>query len=149
MLRDAATALYSATDLINLLGCAHCTALDLRCLRAQLAPPRVTDDPYLALLADKGIEHERRYLEQFRSEGRSVRAIAHDLPRDVMAEETRQALRTGVDVIYQGALVAPPTTTVSWPVAIISWLPTACRSTEQVRHVNTLCWMSAVSHATA
>lgn len=108
MLRDATNTLYSATDLVNFLGCAHCTALDLRCRDGQLAPPPAADDAYRTLLAEKGLEHERGFLNRLRSDGRSVRAIDHDGPRDTMAEATRQALRDGVDVIYQGALTASP-----------------------------------------
>jgi predicted RecB family nuclease len=108
MQRDAANALYSATDLINFLSCVHSTALDLLCVGDQLEAPDADDDAYLALLKDKGLDHERQYLESIRAKGRSVREIQESGSLDTMAEATRQAMRDGVDVIYQGALVARP-----------------------------------------
>jgi hypothetical protein len=55
---------YSASDLVNYLGCAHATFCDLR----QLAQPveLSEDDKYAALLQEKGFEHERAYLERLR-----------------------------------------------------------------------------------
>src|SRR5688572_13945419 len=108
MQRDAANALYSAKDLLNFLSCAHSTALDLLCLGRQLDVPPDDDDPFLSLLKQKGTDHERRYLERLRAEGRSVREIERSESLDAMAEATRQAMRDGVDVIYQGALVSLP-----------------------------------------
>lgn len=108
MQRDAANTLYSATDLINFLSCVHSTALDLLCVGDQLEAPDPDDDAYLTLLKKKGIDHERRYLERKRSEGRTLCEIELSLPLDAKGEATRQAMRDGVDVIYQGALVARP-----------------------------------------
>lgn len=108
MQRDATTVLYAAKDLLNFLGCAHSTALDLLHLSGGLAVPGGTADRYLGLLKDKGIEHERRYLDSIRSEGRSVREIERVNSVEEMAEATRQAMRDGADVIYQGTLVCRP-----------------------------------------
>jgi predicted RecB family nuclease len=102
------TRLYSAKDLITFLGCEHSTALDLRQLVGDVAAPADDDDAYLDLLKQKGNEHERRYLESLRAEGKSIREIDRDAPLDVQAEATREAMRDGVDVIYQGALVSRP-----------------------------------------
>src|SRR5688572_15385596 len=102
MQRDAASALYSAKDLINFLSCVHSTALDLLCVGDQLEAPDPGDDAYLTLLKDKGIDHERRYLERMRSDGRSLREIEPSESLDAMSEVTRQAMRDGIDVIYQG-----------------------------------------------
>jgi uncharacterized protein len=108
MLSVDGTLLYSAKDLINFLGCAHNTALDLLHISGQVADPESQDDDYLEVLKAKGVEHERRYLETLRGEGRSVREIARVASLDAMAEATRQAMRDGVDLIYQGALVSRP-----------------------------------------
>src|SRR5207253_808059 len=55
----------------------------------------------------KGDEHERRYLERLRTAGRSIAEIDfrsdHDWER--AARETEQALRSGVDVVFQACLV--------------------------------------------
>src|SRR5687767_11445760 len=108
MQRDATGALYSAKDLLNFLSCVHCTALDLRCAGGAVDTPAENSDPYLDLLKRKGNEHEQRYLESVRANGCSVREIARVESIDTMAEATRQAMRDGVDVIYQGALVGHP-----------------------------------------
>jgi uncharacterized protein len=104
MQSDGAAVLYSAKDLINFLGCHHSTALDLEVAARALSAPENVEDAYLALLQDKGNAHERTYLEKLKAEGRSVREIERVKSLDDMTEATRQAMRDGVDVIYQGAL---------------------------------------------
>ena len=104
MQSDGAAVLYSAKDLINFLGCQHSTALDLEVAAQALSAPEDVEDAYLALLQDKGNAHERTYLEKLKAEGRSVREIERVKSLDEMTEATRQAMRDGVDVIYQGAL---------------------------------------------
>jgi len=61
-------------------------------------------DAEMSLLAGKGAEHERAFLERLQSEGRSVADLSgqHD------AEATKDALLSGVDVIYQPRLEVPP-----------------------------------------
>jgi predicted RecB family nuclease len=99
--------LYSATDLLNFLGCTHATALDIGVMGRALAAPTSQDDGYLEILKEKGLDHERLYLEQLKTEGRVVVEIERDASIEAMAERTRQAMRDGADVIYQGALTAP------------------------------------------
>jgi len=95
--------IVSASDLVNFMGCRHATNLDVANLvtRKTFAP----DDESAVLLQEKGMEHERAYLERLRSEGRSIAEISAEgtLPQQV--EATRQALRDGPDVIYQGAFL--------------------------------------------
>ena len=103
--RNGAT-LFSASDLVNFMGCSHATAQDL----AQLVTPVEfpPDDEQARLLQEKGIEHERAYLERLRAEGRSVfdATGTGDIARK--AELTREALAAGADVIYQGAFLERP-----------------------------------------
>jgi predicted RecB family nuclease len=94
--------LYSATDLVNFLGCRHATFLDRRQLDAPV--PLAESDPYLLLLQQKGIEHERAYLEQLRLEGTQIIEIGEGSLED-RAAQTRTAMDQGVEVIYQGALM--------------------------------------------
>lgn len=100
--------LYSAKDLLNFLGCQHSTALDLLALQGDVAPPADDADVYLDLLKNKGIDHERSFLEQRRAEGRSLCEVRRLDSIDAMAAATAEAMRQGVDVIYQGALVSHP-----------------------------------------
>jgi predicted RecB family nuclease len=100
-IRDGAIT-FSATDLVNFSGCRHATFLDRRNLDDPV--PAGEGDPYVVLLQEKGLEHERRYLESLRREGRHVIEIASD---GVLAERiarTREAMAAGAEVIYQGAL---------------------------------------------
>jgi len=98
--------LYSASDLVNFLGCAHATVLDLRQLIAPVALP--PDDEQTVLLQEKGIAHERSYLDELRREGRDIYEIPAEGDLAVRVALTRDALKGGADVIYQGALFQPP-----------------------------------------
>lgn len=94
--------LYSASDLINFLGCAHATSLDLRQLIAPVALP--PDGDQEVLLQEKGMAHERAYLEQLRAEGRTITEIPANANLTERIGLTSEALKAGVEVIYQGAL---------------------------------------------
>jgi len=98
--------LYSASDLVNFMGCVHATALDVGQLAAPVKFPEA--DAQTKLLQDKGIEHERAYLERLRAQGRSIVEITSDGSLEARAALTLEAMRSGVDVVYQGALLAPP-----------------------------------------
>jgi predicted RecB family nuclease len=95
--------IFSATDIVNFLGCRHATYLDRRNLD-DLTPVAV-DDPFLILLQEKGHEHERCYLETLRRTGRKIVEISsHDSLEDRVAK-TREAMAAQDEVIYQGALL--------------------------------------------
>lgn len=114
---------YAATDLVGFLACRHRLALELAALHG-LVPRPVRNDPAIELIARRGLEHERRYLEDLRARGLRVVAIEKDgsrvapppgldgpdavpPPRDPGAElreaaaETVEAMRSGADVVYQ------------------------------------------------
>jgi predicted RecB family nuclease len=101
--------LYSATDLLNFLGCDHSTALDIEVMKSSLAATKSPDDAYLDILKEKGLEHEHAYFKRLKFEGRSsIEIERHETTTiEEMVERTRQAMRDGIDVIYQGALTAP------------------------------------------
>jgi uncharacterized protein len=89
------------TDLSNYLGCRHQTALDLRAARGQIARP-VRNDAFVQDLRERGLAHERAYLDQLRAEGRTLAGAEEGTILTV--EATLAAMRSGVDVIYQAAL---------------------------------------------
>ncbi len=101
MERRGGQILFSPTDLNDFLACEHLAALELA------ATPRPgRDDPQVELIRRKGEEHERGYLAALRAEGRSVAEIGlegRDWPGAAAATEA--ALRSGVDVVYQGVFV--------------------------------------------
>ncbi|HUQ43282.1 MAG TPA: TM0106 family RecB-like putative nuclease [Candidatus Limnocylindria bacterium] len=98
---------YSATDLVGFLACSHLLALERAALEKLVVRP-VRNDPSIDLIAARGNEHERRYLDELRASGRTVVEIRRDGPvaldrdglRDAEAE-TVAAMRAGADVIYQ------------------------------------------------
>ena len=102
--------LFSATDLSRHLSCGHLTSLRRAVALGEIEPPPPYDDPRAEVLRQRGIDHERRLLEQFAADGRTVETItATDAPfwhRDptAAAARTRDAMRRGADVIYQGRL---------------------------------------------
>jgi predicted RecB family nuclease len=98
--------LFSATDLVNFLGCQHATFLDLRQLSAPIELP--ASDAQAELLRQKGIEHEQSHLARLKAEARSVVEVSTELPLSIRVEQTRQAMSSGAEVIYQGALLLPP-----------------------------------------
>ncbi|MFC6461078.1 TM0106 family RecB-like putative nuclease [Paracoccus aerius] len=93
--------LFSATDLMRFMGCAHATSLDLMHLRGEGPEPGAdSEDP--ALLQKQGDAHEAAHLDRLKASGRQVVEIVRGaLARD--AAETRKALTEGVEVVFQGA----------------------------------------------
>ena len=92
----------SAGDLSNYLACRHLTDLDLgRTLGRVGAPPQPGwKEEELALLWERGLEHENDYVAQLERDGHSVeRPSPDDGPRAV-----EQAMRRGAGVIVQASL---------------------------------------------
>jgi len=98
--------LYSATDLVNYLGCRHCTFLDLRQLEEPIDVPEA--NPHLELLRLRGLEHEKHLVDAFAGEGRQVVSIDQRESLPARVAMTREAMAAGAQVIYQGALFEPP-----------------------------------------
>jgi len=101
---------FSATDLSRHLACTHLTSLRRGVALGELEPPPSYDDPRAEVLRQRGLDHEQRLLDQLATDGRTVETIIPpDTPlphRDPMAvaARTRDAMRRGTDVIYQGRL---------------------------------------------
>lgn len=94
--------LLSASDLANHLGCRHLTQLDHRVARGRLERPEFVD-PALAVLAERGAQHEGAYLAHLRATG-DVVVLADDDP-DAPAK-TVAAMRAGARAIYQASLAS-------------------------------------------
>ena len=103
------TIIVSASDLVGFLACDHLGALELGRIQGRWErPPERADDPTVKLMQEHGEAHERAYLDQLKSAGRSVREIARTelrTPSQLLAAqaETQSAMRDGADVIYQAA----------------------------------------------
>jgi predicted RecB family nuclease len=95
----------SPTDLTKYLGCHHATRLDLAVARGELPRPDEGIDETLELLFSRGLEHEARYLQSLRDDGRTVVEIemrGKDAASLADAERaTEAAMASGADVVYQ------------------------------------------------
>src|SRR4051794_24075451 len=96
----------SPTDLTHHQECRYLTRLDLGVAAGEWAAPDVEVTDELQLVFDRGIAHEEKYLASLEVEGRSVARIdtVCDADGRRRAEaQTVEAMRRGVDVVYQGA----------------------------------------------
>jgi predicted RecB family nuclease len=98
-LRDD-TLMCSPSDLASFLACRHRCGLDLAVAREQLTRP-VYADSYADLLRQHGEAHERAYVASVRTAGATLTDLTD---RDDAAEQTREAMRAGVDGIIQARL---------------------------------------------
>jgi len=94
--------LLSATDLGRFLSCQHLTALDLAVAKGLRAKPPVYPDPALEILIERGIEHEKAFIEQERAGGKKT--IVDLTDEDDRVAKTNEAMKRGADIIYQGQL---------------------------------------------
>jgi predicted RecB family nuclease len=95
----------SPTDLTHHQECAHLTRLDLGVATGEWAAPDVETPEDVQFVFDRGLEHERKYLESLRAAGKSVVEIAGGSGaegRRRAEAQTVEAMRRGVDVVYQG-----------------------------------------------
>ncbi|MGN6366477.1 TM0106 family RecB-like putative nuclease [Asticcacaulis taihuensis] len=98
----------SASDLMRFKGCRHATALDLRLLEiGDLSPKEDGDEA--ELLQKQGDAHELAFLERLKASGKNV----VEIPKDGISLEesvalTLEALRSGPDVVFQGAFLSGP-----------------------------------------
>ena len=101
---QALRVILSATDLSNFLNCRHLTGLDLSVARGARKRPHF-DDPLVELLFDRGLAHEKAYVDALAAEGRSIADLRdHRTSREDTIARTVQAMRDGADAIVQGAL---------------------------------------------
>src|SRR5467141_1322837 len=95
---------FSASDLVGHLDCHHLTALDAAVARGSITKPKIWD-PVLQTLAERGLAHEREYVETLKQSGVSVVEIAGGGINASQADQTLEAMRSGADVIVQGAFL--------------------------------------------
>ena len=99
--------LFSASDLVNFAACRHLTHLDLVNLETPL--PKAADTDEMALIQDKGFEHESRYLDVLKTQHADV----VDLKQEGVSDEaaflnTRQAIHSGASVLFQATFLKAP-----------------------------------------
>ena len=94
---------FAATDLSNHLACLHLTTLDRAVALGRLPRPNYWD-PKAAVLRERGLIHERVFLEHLRAQGCQVVEIDAGLGGGAGAASTEAAMREGVQVIAQATL---------------------------------------------
>jgi uncharacterized protein len=97
------TLVLAATDLSNFLACQHRMGMDLAAATGKIAVPVTPLDAALKLLREKGAAHERAYVDHLRAQGLTVVEISTDALPDMRVTKTLDALKSGPDVVYQGA----------------------------------------------
>ena len=89
----------SASDLSGFLSCIHLTALDLAVTQGKREPPAWVD-PALIVLRERGLEHERGYVDELRARGLSITDLDGIMGDDAVRRSV-EAIRGGADVILQ------------------------------------------------
>lgn len=92
---------YSATDLVGFLWCAHLNQLG-RATLAGLARKPERDDPELELIRKRGCAHENRYMEELRAAGRTVLEIRPDASETDHVAQLRQSAAETLAAIQRG-----------------------------------------------
>ncbi len=105
MKREGTPLRLTATDVTTFAACPHATALDLEVASGTRPRAPFYPDPSAQLLRERGRAHEAAYLAKLRA-SRSVEEILEHSPD--AADRTLDAMKRGVDVIYQGTLRAGP-----------------------------------------
>lgn len=95
----------TATDVVNHLGCAHLTSLELKNLANPL--PVAEEDPQLQLLQKKGDAWEREYLTRLRATHPDLVEIPRSAARATQIGQTLAAIRSGASIVFQAALSLP------------------------------------------
>ena len=92
----------SASDLSYFLACRHRTALDLAVAQGLRSAPAWVD-PALALLQQRGLDHERLYVEQLLESGLKALDVTPHAGEHAVSRSI-DAMRAGADLIIQPAL---------------------------------------------
>ena len=95
----------SPTDLTAHQECRHLTRLDLGVTAGEWAKPDAETPEELQFVFARGLDHEKKYLDSLTAAGKTVAEIAAASGaegRRRAEEQTVEAMRSGVDVVYQG-----------------------------------------------
>lgn len=100
VIERAGNLVLSATDVANHLSCHHLTTLNLLLAKGKLPAP-AWENPHLRMLRERGLEHERAYVETLRAKGLEVADISGEAD-DTAGAATVAAMVRGTQVIVQG-----------------------------------------------
>src|SRR5207302_4970621 len=85
------------------LGCRHLTLLDRGVAEGRIEKSKWRD-PALQVMAERGLEHERQYLEHLKEQKLEVVQLPEDGSEPDLLAKTLEAMRAGPDVIAQATL---------------------------------------------
>src|SRR6476659_1443249 len=91
---------FYAKDLTGFLACRHLTTLERLAGEKKIRRPHF-EDPMLEILQERGVAHERAYVEHLVALGKRVVEIERGAGA---LEKTLAAMRGGADVIVQARL---------------------------------------------
>jgi predicted RecB family nuclease len=94
--------MFSATDIVGFLGCRHLRVLEQEAAAGKREKPFFRD-PSQELLKALGIRHEQNHLHRLEG-GKNVVQIPGTLLWSEAVAETKKALHSGADAVYQGTL---------------------------------------------
>ncbi|MCA9406454.1 MAG: TM0106 family RecB-like putative nuclease [Candidatus Omnitrophica bacterium] len=92
----------SATDLVGHLNCGYITKCDIQVANGDIKKPEVWN-PFLETLWERGDIHEKGFVDHLKNKGLNVIKIEEDGITKESVEQTIQAMKSGIDVIVQGA----------------------------------------------
>ena len=95
---------FAPTDLSRFLSCRHLTSLSRSVALDEIDRPHVFEDPRRDALAEAGRVHEAAIFERYRTEGFTTETIDPSTGPTERKERTLEAMRRGVETIYQGRL---------------------------------------------
>ena len=89
-------------NLVTFLSCHYATILNIKKVRGELKANN--NNNASRLFAQKGLEHERHYLDTLKKDGRNIIEISKDLSFEKRIIQTNNAIKKGIEIIYQGVL---------------------------------------------
>src|SRR5271166_1199908 len=98
------TVYVSATDLANHLSCRHLTTLDTRLAKGEIAEPS-WENPHLRALQQRGLEHERAYVDSLRTRELSIVDLSNETDKKA-SEATREVMKGGAQAIVQASFAS-------------------------------------------
>ena len=99
--------LFSPSDLANFVACEHLSQLDLAVALGELTRPSFSN-AYVDLIARKGVEHERNFLNSLRLAGHVVTEVGLGNEGNFAAAAAAavEAMHSGAKYIYQAVFMA-------------------------------------------
>jgi predicted RecB family nuclease len=105
---ESFSSMFSATDIASFLACRHTATLVRAESKNEITKPFFKNQT-IDLLRALGLEHEQGYLHKLTgADGLTITNVAASTSWKDAVAETVQALRQGVDAVYQGTFVDAP-----------------------------------------